>query len=126
LEDRDEDQWRQVHPRFVDGDVVSREAFAGTSSASDEVSTARGAIVSAAAACEYHRHSLGLASAGSWPVSIDQVDRSGARVIDDSGCDEIETPGHSFIDLRGMSKADRRKVRTALAAHATARGPSFK
>jgi hypothetical protein len=125
LEDLDEDQWRQVHPRFVDGDVVSREAFVGTPGASDEVSTARGAVVSAAAACEHHRQTLGLETAGSWPLSVDQVDRSHSRVVDDSACEGVETPGHSFIDLRGLSKGERREARTALAAHATIRGPSF-
>lgn len=67
----------------------------------------------------------GLATAGSWPVSVARVDEVEGRVIDDSACEGVETPGHSFIDLRGLSKSERRKARTELAAYVTARGPSY-
>jgi hypothetical protein len=125
LEDGEEDQWRQVHPNFLDGDVVAREAFVGTPGATDEISTARAAVVSAAEACRHHRQTLKLETTGSWPVSVDAANSAGARVIDDSQCEGIATPGHSLIDMRGMTKSDRRKARTELAAHTTARGPSF-
>lgn len=125
LDDPLEDQWRQIHPTFLDGDVVAREAFVGTPGATDEVSTARGALVSAASACTYHRHVLKLETAGSWPVTVSAVTEAGARVIDDSSCDGVDTPGHSFIDLRGLSKAERRRARSELAARATVRGPSY-
>ena len=125
LEDGDEDQWRQIHPRFLDGDVVSREAFVGTSGASEEVSTTRSSTVTAEEAYRHHSENLKLRTGGSWPVAVDEVGKVGSRVVDDSGCDGVDTPGHSFLDLRGLSKVDRRRARTQLAAHATARGRSF-
>jgi len=73
--------WRQVHPNFVSGDRVSAEAFVGTPEARSEVSTVRSSVRIAEQAFVYHTTALGLASAGSWAVSVDEVKATGSRAI---------------------------------------------
>lgn len=118
--------WRQVHPNFVSGDLVSAEAFVGTPEARSEVSTVRSSVRTAEQAFVYHTTDLGLASAGSWAVSVDEVKATGSRAIDDAECDGVETPGHSYVDMRGLEKSDRRIARASLAKRATDRGRQFK
>lgn len=122
IDDVDELQWRQVHPRFVDGDVVSQEAFVGTPGATDEVSSTRSSGVTAAQAYAHFVNVLELSSAGTWAVTVGEVEHGGARCVDDAGCEGQETPAHSYLDLRHLSKAQRKAVRAHLAAAATARG----
>lgn len=121
----DELQWRQVHPNFVDGDVVAREAFVGTPGATDEVSTTRASAVSGEEAYRYHSEQLGLGSAGSWGIAADEVQAEQCRVVDDSDCQGVDTPGHSFIDMRSLTKSERRKARTKWASIATKRGRTY-
>jgi len=125
IEDAAELQWRQVHPNFVDEGVVSREAFRGTSDAPEEVSTIRESVATAEAA---HHHYIGAqrrTSAGTWAVTIAEVETAGCRTVDDSACDLVDTPGHSYIDLRGRSRADKKVARASLATAATIRGRQF-
>jgi hypothetical protein len=125
LHDGSERLWRQVHPHFVSADLVSSEAFAGTPNARSEVSTVRSSARTAEQAFVYHTTDLGLASAGSWAVSVDEVNATGSRAIDDAACDGVETPGHSYVDMRALGKSDRRLARAMLAARATDRGRQF-
>jgi hypothetical protein len=129
VEDDDELQWRQVHPRYLEkranGPLVSRDAFVGTPAATREVSTARSSVVSAEEAYEYHRDQLGLKTEGAWAVSVREATSVGCPVVDDSECDGVNTPGHSFIDMRALNKSDARKARNELATRANERGRSF-
>ena len=115
-------QWRQVHPKFVDGGLVSRDAFVGTPAARGEVSTARSSIVTAADAYDFHRNTLSLESAGTWGVTVAEVGLTQCLVIDDSQCDGVDAPGHSYIDMTDLSRAESRKARSVLASLATDRG----
>lgn len=121
VEAADELQWRQVHPNWVDGDLVSSQAFKGTSRAPDEVSTARAAKVTAADAFHHYTTELHLASAGTWAVTIAEVTSTACRTIEDGECDDVPTPGHSYIDMRELSKQQRKAARTELARLATIR-----
>ena len=118
-------QWRQVHPKFVDGDVIAREAFVGTPEATDEVSTTRASVVSGEEAYRHHSDHRGLQTAGSWGIAVHEAQDAQCRVVDDSNCEGVDTPGHSFLDMRDLSKSERRKARNEWAAIATARGRSF-
>lgn len=122
VDDGDECQWRQVHPRFVDGTVVSREAFVGTPGASDEISTVRAAVATAEAAYRHHCEVLGLEASGTWAITVAEATQANCQIVDDAACDGVDTPGHSFVDMRALSKSARRTARTELAARATARG----
>ncbi len=122
LDKRKEVQWRQVHPNFVDRGVVARDAFVGTPDATGEVSTVRSATRSAEDAYTFHTVALALSSAGSWGVTVAEADQTGCRCVDDVECEGVDTPGHSYVDMRGLAKASRKVARTELAAVATARG----
>jgi hypothetical protein len=122
IESSGELQWRQVHPRFVDVDVVSEQAFVGTSDDRERVSTARASKTTAANAHAYFVTVLGRSSAGTWAVSVAEIAGSLCRAVDDEACHDVETPAHSYIDLRGLSKPERRQARAELATAANARG----
>jgi hypothetical protein len=125
LHDGPERLWRQVHPNFVSGALVSAEAFVGTPNARSEVSTVRSSARTAEQAFVYHTTALGLASAGSWAGSVGEVPAASCRAIDDAACEGVETPGHSYVDMRALGKPDRRLARAMLAARATDRGRQF-
>lgn len=115
-------QWRQVHPTFLKNGVVSQEAFVGTPHDRDQVSTVRSVRRSAEEAHAHYTEVLGLASAGTWATSVDEVQSTTCRVVDDEACDEVEVPGHSYIDLRGLTKAAKKAARLELARVAQLRG----
>src|SRR4051812_26746092 len=81
----DERLWRQIHPNWLDGDLVSTEAFAGTSASRDRVSTARETVVSAKQAHDEYVRS-GFASSGTWAVLANEVHRANCRSVDDADC----------------------------------------
>jgi hypothetical protein len=124
LEDKAERLWRQVHPEFVQGHVVLAGAFAGTPRDRSKVSTVRSSVRTAKQAFD-HYTTLSLTSAGSWAITVDEVNVAGCRAIDDAECEGVETPGHSYIDMRGLSKPARRVARATLAQRATQRGRQF-
>jgi hypothetical protein len=125
LDDGPEWLWRQVHPNFVSGALVSAEAFVGTPDARSEVSTVRSSARTAEQAFVHHTNELGRPSAGSWAVSVDEVKATGSRAIDDARCEGVTTPGHSYVDVRRLGKSDRKLARAMLAARATDRGRQF-
>lgn len=124
LEGDAERLWRQVHPEFVQGDMVLAGAFVGTPTARSKVSTVRSSVRTAKQAFDHHT-TLDLTSAGSWPITVEEVNLVGCRAIDDAACEGVETPGHSYIDMRGLSKRDRKLARATLARGATERGRQF-
>ncbi|MCP9491403.1 MAG: hypothetical protein MSC31_16245 [Solirubrobacteraceae bacterium MAG38_C4-C5] len=124
LEDDAERLWRQVHPEFVQGHVVLAGAFVGTPTARSKVSTVRSSVRTAKQAFDHHT-TLGLTSAGSWAITVDEMNVAGCQAIDDAACEGVETPGHSYIDMRGLSKPARKLARATLAQRATQRGRQF-
>ena len=117
--------WRQVHPRFVDDDVVGVGAFVGVNHDHDRVSTALDGLQTARGAYSFHVEVLGLDSAGTWPVTTATVDRGGARTVYDAESEcapDPCPPGHANIDMRALAKAQRRVLRFSLATEATDRG----
>lgn len=123
ISDSDAVQWRQVHPNYVDGDLVSMEAFVGTPDATRQVSTAQEAQVTAQ---EAHEEYVALnPSAGSWPVAVSDIEDAGCRCVDDSSCPDSQLTGHSYIDMRHLEKKPRKGARMKLAAAATASGRTY-
>ncbi|HWK29508.1 MAG TPA: hypothetical protein VNS09_23285 [Solirubrobacter sp.] len=114
--------WRQVHPNFTHANGVSAEAFVGTPGDRDQVSVARSSTVSAASAYAHHTDALSLASAGTWAISVNEVSETGSRAIDDMACDDVDTPGHAYVDMRAQTKKERKLTRARLASAATLRG----
>lgn len=134
LTDHSETLWRQVHPNNVKGgilnnvafeEVVSPEALVGTPAARYEVSTSMASVVSAEDA--YTHFIKHHSSAGSYSVSVGDVESSLARAIDDSAkyTGEGDVVGHAYIDLRGLPRPLQRRARSILALAATRNGRMF-
>ena len=58
---------------------------------------------------------------GSCPLTVDEVDNSGLRAIDDSACADV-THGHAYIDLRGLGRTARDHIAKKLKRIATSNG----
>lgn len=119
----EEFEWRQIKPQHLDEDFdgahITPLAFQDDSRC---VSTSRSSKVTAAGAYEHHVNVARLASEGTWAVSVDEIHAASCRAIDDSDCDGVDTPGHSFIDMRALGRNQRKTARVELATKATARG----
>jgi hypothetical protein len=101
---------------------LARDAFVGTSDATREPSITRSSKVTAEVAHRHYVDVLNLESAGTWGVTVTEIGDANCRAVDDSACDEVVVPGHSFIDMRDLPKADAKSARARLATLATARG----
>lgn len=112
-----------MHPNFLKHGVVSQEAFVGTPDDRDQVPTVRSSRRTASEAHAHHTDGLGLSSAGTWAVTVNEVEGVACRAIDDAPCDDVTVPGHSYIDLRGLTKAAKKAARLELARLAQLRGP---
>lgn len=118
---------RQVHPRFVDGDEITEQAFHPGSS-SKQCSCSRRNLQTPRGAYDHHTEMLGRQSAGTCAVTVAEVATAGGRAVDDSAIQEHEppTPGHTYIDFEGLDKNDRSFLRDELAYAATDRGFLYK
>lgn len=114
---------RQCSPAFIEHDgIPSIKMFENSSKDEGKLSGARSDKVSAQDAFEERRDQGGL-TAGTWGVTISEVENFGSRVVDDSA--ELEDPptGHSYVDYRHLSsKPSRRAVRSRLHEAAVVRG----
>lgn len=113
--------WRQVHPIYVDGNGrVTEQAFQPNSSDKRRLSCSRGNGQTPEGAHDFHTQVLGLASAGTWGVLIGEVRQEQVHAVDDSQVQKQDppTPGHTYVDYRGLDKNGRAFVRDALADYA--------
>lgn len=123
LENADEKLWRQVRPNMFDQGQIGEGAFIPTSSDPRRLSCSREALQSAEGAYDdYVRR--GYKSAGTCAVTVEEVASVKSRAIDDSSVQEGEdpTPGHTYIDYRGLDRTGRQEAREELAFYATNRG----
>ncbi|MBA2347881.1 MAG: hypothetical protein H0V81_06245, partial [Solirubrobacterales bacterium] len=107
---------------FVRDGVIAAEGFVGPQPGTSEISVVRSAVRSSVQARAHHTERLGLDSAGTWAVSVSEVLKSEGRSIDDAECPDVDTPGHAYVDLRLLSRKERKRARVVLAAAATNRG----
>lgn len=113
--------FRQVHPTFESEGMIDVEAF--TDSAHRQLSGARSSKQTARGAYEEWVARPGRLSAGTWGVTVAQVQRAGGRIIDDSACPLPEgverwPTGHAYLDQRLNGKQARAKLRDAIAGAA--------
>jgi hypothetical protein len=127
LTDQGELLLRQVHPRYVDGQEITEQAFY-PGSKSLQCSCSRETLQSAEGAYDHHTGKLNLQSAGTCAVSVGEVEAAGSRAVDDSAIQTHvpPTPGHTYIDFDGLSKSERSFLRDDLADAATTRGFVYK
>lgn len=124
LDDTDELLWRQVHPQWVDGGVISSQAFKPNSGDGGQMSVSRESKQTAQGAFEFHTRDARLQSAGTWAVTLGEVHSQNYRAVDDSDSllGATLSPGHAYIDTRIHGSSKQRKAAGALSRLATARG----
>lgn len=127
LTNQDELLLRQVHPRYVDGQEITEQAFHPGSS-SLQCSCSRESLQTPQGAYDHHTGKLNLQSAGTCAVSVSEVVAAGSRAVDDSAIQTYvpPTPGHTYIDFDGLTKSERSFLRDDLADAATTRGFIYK
>lgn len=127
LTDLDEVLNRQVHPIHLDEDRgLHKGAFSPTPRDDGMVSTLRG-YVSPAEAFRRHTQGSGLRSAGTWGVSVGEVNGAGVSAVDDAHVAGMPAD-HASIDFRRVPekpRSARLRVADALRAAAVKRGPLY-
>lgn len=123
----DESLWRQVNPQFYDDSqkVVADLAFRARPEEGYKLSVSRSSVVADPEdAYGHHTTVAGRASVGVAAVTVREVDEAGSRVVDDASIQTIipPTPGHCYVDCRGLTKSERQELREELAIIATDRG----
>ena len=116
--------WRNAHPKFVDGDMISSQVFRVSTLDLGKLSTARSTQIEAAAHFDEYTSDFNLESAGVWAVSVAEVDAQGVRVVGDVGVqDGFRRPtGHAYLDLRAKTRNGAKTLSSHLRALAQGRG----
>jgi len=118
--------YRQVTKHMLDGDKLKTEAFGPSTADREMPSYARSSEVTPQAARDWHTQNAASPSLGVWGVTVGEAIESGRHVVDDSlrplADNQKRSPGHCFIDFRGLSKPQKRELRARLYFFATDRG----
>lgn len=125
LSDGEELLFRQVHPSFVRDGRPSSQAFPPTPKDEGKLSVARGSLTTPASAYELHTGGLGLASAGTWAITIGECRGQGLEVAADPTTAppaKAADPAHALVDFTPYSNNQREAKATRLARLATERG----
>ncbi len=123
VEDVDEVVLRQVHPSLLhDGEPASR-ALHPTETDAGRMSVRRHAL-GPEEAHRSHTEDLGLRSAGTWGLAVQECLDVLTRVVDDS--DAPDAPAaHAFVDFRSLTVMQTRAASKRLKAKAVERGPLY-
>lgn len=116
---------RQINPAYFDNGQVSEWGFKPTPADHGMPSGARSSKTTPEAAYNDRQEFKTGSTAGTWAVSVEEVERLGLRCIDDAACDPELPTGHTYADMRLLiqgPKDDRNDVLLALAFHANKRG----
>jgi hypothetical protein len=120
--------FRQVNPNWLAGGVPSSQAFGPTPKDEDKLSVDDASLVSAEGSWRHFTEKLGLASVGTWAVSMGEVEEAGELVVTASQKVVPEdptknNPAHCDVDFSKVSsKGQKKKKAQHLAMRATARG----
>jgi hypothetical protein len=105
----DELLYRQVHPQWIVEGEPSSQAFKPTKKDEGMLSIACGSETNAHSAFAHHTETLGLASGGTWALSVAEVGEVGLSAFAQPLSDN---PAHGYIDFRGTgSSAAERKAK---------------
>jgi hypothetical protein len=138
--------WRQVNPRFLSAEGPNSQAFVPMPKDMGKLSVDDATLATAAESFVHFTRNLGFKSAGTWAVSVEEVE-SQKLVIEENPVQDLETPtrtnlAHCLIDFAMVStstgfardgqgakgdqkpstKGERKRIAQMLAAQATARG----
>lgn len=123
----DELMFRQITTPLLDSaGKVSTSAFGPRSVDQQMPSYARNSLVDAQDARDWHSSTASKPSLGVWAVSVREVIATGSQGVDDSATPlspgATRSPGHCFVNFRGLAKQQERELRTALFFEAMRRG----
>jgi len=133
LEDEDELVWRQCAPGHFDTSTgkPTLDLFRPNEADSGMMSGSRKSKTTAERAYKHRVEVDQKLSKGTWAVSVAEVDKVDARVVDDSANlkpPPAPPPGHVFIDVRHLKDLDKRerlRFRSTLLIFANKRGRQF-
>lgn len=124
LADLDEQYLRAVHPNHLDDSGAPR-SIAFRPPASDDPQFLSGArsTKQTAEGLATERRSIGRVVAGVWTLSVGDLDGQWLSVVDDSECPNVDTTGHTYVDMTpaGLAAAggSKKAVSKWMARHAT-------
>jgi len=128
LSDAAELLYRQVHPSFVRDGRPTSQAFRPTPKDENKLSVARASLTTARAAHELFTGGLGLASAGTWGLTVGECRQQTLPVRPDpltSPPEKVADPAHAVIDFAGISKSQTEAKGARLARAAVVRGQLY-
>ena len=120
LTDPNECLLRPCHHGFVHRGVPSEQAFRLASNDAKRLSTMRGSMTTAKAACEA-RLALGKTPAGTWGVSVEEAGNAGVPAYGDGGL-RNNPPEHASCYFGGKDRMEQYAAAELLAVAAEARG----
>lgn len=113
---------RQVHPNFMDGRLVTSQAFFPFPKDDGKLSVYDGDQINASDAYAHYSEILGNQSAGVWAVTKEEADAQGVTGAPDPLPD---FPAHAKIDYGNSPEKLCRKIAKRLKVFANARGCQF-
>jgi len=113
---------RQVHPNFMDGAVVTSQAFMPFPRDDGKLSVYDGDQIGAADAHKHYTQTLGNQSRGVWAVTKSEADDEGVEGAPDP---LPGFPAHAKIDFGSMSEKACRKIAKRLKVFANVRGCQY-
>lgn len=126
MSDADELIYRQITAHMMDGDQIATTAFGPMPADSDMPSYSRASLVNAQDARDWHTRNAPSPSRGVWALAVAEVIEVERYVIDDSAvaldANQKRAPGHCFVDYRGLTRAEKKTLRSQLWFRAVERG----
>lgn len=119
--DADELALRQIVEWMVSDGTILTHVFGPSTSDHGKPSYTREKFVGAQEARDWHEANGSSKPVGVWAVSVDEVHGAGTHVIDDSS-EPGTSPGHCFVDFRGLPKHEVKSIRYTLWQRAMERG----
>lgn len=123
LTDEAELLYRQVHPNWLTDGQPSSQAFKPTAKDDGKLSTARSTLTTPEGAYLHHTDALKLRSAGTWAVTVGEVEAEPVPLAayGDPVDEPIPDPAHAYIEYANDRKAIETKAKL-LRAKARERG----
>jgi hypothetical protein len=122
----DEKLWRQIHPTWLDGDIVTKLAFLPGASDDGQLSVSRESKVTAEGAFKEFVEDFGNESIGVLATNVVDAIHSSLRVVDDADSPTAPNPtpkGHAYIDFRASrSKNAMKRIASQLRDSAVTQG----
>ena len=119
LDDPYELLFRQVHPNWIVDGVPSSQAFNPTKKDEGKLSVALESKTDAEGAYRHHVEVLGLASVGTWAITVGEADEAQRASFPEPLKND---PAHGFVDFRGLTRGAAEKASKILLARANVRG----